>query len=187
MKITRKDVLTVPNLLSLLRLLMIPLFVWLYLRGLHGLTATVLVLSGATDVIDGWYARRFGAVSDLGKALDPVADKLTQAAMLLCLVSRWPKMLWVFVLMFVKELFAGVSGLMVIRRTDSVPGAVWHGKVTTMLLYLMLITHVLWQDIPASVSNTLYGTCIVMMLLSMVLYGIRNVTAIRESGNKRGD
>lgn len=187
MKLTKKDILTVPNFLSLLRLLMIPVFVVLYMKGHHAATAAVLVLSGATDVIDGWYARRFGAVSDLGKALDPVADKLTQAAMLLCLVSRFPKMLWVFLLMFVKELFAGVSGLIVIRRTDSVPGAVWHGKVTTMLLYMMLITHVLWQDIPAGVSNTLFGACIVMMLLSMVLYGIRNITAIRESSGKRGD
>ena len=81
-----KEILTVPNLLSMLRLCMIPLFVWLYCaKEAFGATALVLVLSGITDIVDGFIARRFHMVSDFGKILDPIADKLTQAAMLLCL------------------------------------------------------------------------------------------------------
>lgn len=174
-------ILTVPNLLSLLRLCMIPVFVALYLEGYKLATATVLVLSGLTDLIDGWYARRFNAVSDLGKALDPIADKLTQLATLLCLVSTYPKMILPLALLVGKEIFAAISGLIVIRRTGVVPAAVWHGKLTTALLYLMMIVHVLWQEIHAGASNILTGACIAMMTLSMVLYGVRNVRMIKNA------
>lgn len=186
MKLEKKQILTIPNLLSLLRLLMIPLFVWLYLNGYECWTAFVLVLSGVTDVVDGFIARNFGQVSDLGKAFDPVADKLTQAAMLLCLVSRHPMMIVPFILLAVKEVCAAVSGVIVIRKTGIVPGAEWHGKLTTLLLYGMMILHVVWQDIPLWVSNTLNIGCIVMMLTSLVLYGRRNIRAIYSATKHEG-
>ena len=180
MKIDRKQIMTIPNLLSLIRLLMIPVFVCLYLNGHETATAVVLLLSGLTDVVDGWIARTFRQVSDLGKAIDPGADKLTQAAMLLCLVSKYNKMLIPFLLLAVKEIFCGISSLLAIRRTGVVRSARWHGKVTTLLLYFMMILHVLWQDIPAVVSNTVLVACVAMMLLSCVMYGRDNIRAIRN-------
>ncbi len=179
MQMNKKTILTIPNLLSILRLLMIPAFVWLYLKGEDGWTAAVLILSGGTDVADGFIARRFGQITDLGKALDPVADKLTQAAMLFCLISRFPTMVVPFALLIVKEAFAGISGLLVIRKTGKVLGAQWHGKVTTMMLYGMMILHIVWQDIPVWTSNILNGACVIMMILSLVLYARRNIQAIR--------
>ncbi|MGN1370610.1 MAG: CDP-alcohol phosphatidyltransferase family protein [Aristaeellaceae bacterium] len=184
MKFNKHQILTIPNLLSLLRLLMIPVFVWLYLNGYTQWTAFVLILSGITDVVDGFIARHFGQVSDFGKAFDPVADKLTQAAMLLCLVSRHPMMIVPFILLAVKEIFAAVSGLIVIRRTGAVLGAEWHGKLTTLLLYGMMILHVIWQDIPQWTSNMLNAGCVVMMLISLVLYARRNIRAIRSASGK---
>lgn len=184
MKPAKNQIWTIPNLLSLLRLMMIPLFVWLYLHGYESWTAIVLILSGVTDVVDGFIARHFGQISDIGKAIDPVADKLTQAAMLLCLMSRHPMMIVPFVLLAVKEVFAAVSGLLVIRRAGYVPGAEWHGKLTTLMLYGMMILHVVWQDIPVWTSNVLNGGCIVMMLISLVLYARRNIRAIRSAEKK---
>ncbi len=179
MQMNKKTILTVPNLLSFFRLLLIPVFVCLYLKGEDCWTAAVLILSGVTDVVDGFIARRFGQITDFGKALDPVADKLTQAAMLFCLISRFPMMVVPFVLLLVKEAFAGISGLIVIRKTGEVLGAQWHGKLTTLMLYGMMILHVIWQDIPPWASNTLNVTCVLMMILSLVLYAKRNIRAIR--------
>lgn len=181
MKLTKKDILTIPNLLSLLRLLMIPLFVLLYLNGHENWTAMVLILSGVTDVVDGYIARHFNQISDFGKAFDPLADKLTQAAMLLCLVSRHAMMIVPFTLLAVKEAFAAVSGIVLIRRTGIVPGAEWHGKLTTMMLYGMMILHVVWQDIPQWTSNMLNIGCVAMMLISLVLYARRNIRMIRSA------
>ena len=168
-------VVTIPNLLSLLRLLMIPLFVWLYCaRGAYYWTGVVLLLSGLTDIVDGFIARHFHMISNLGKILDPVADKLTQVAMLFCLITRFPLMLLPLVLMVLKELYMAVSGLIVIHRTSQVYGANWHGKVNTFLLYAMMILHVFWYDIPAAVSNLTIAACVVMMVVSLALYGVRN-------------
>ncbi len=184
MKLNKSQILTIPNLLSLIRLLMIPIFVVLFRNGYVIATAVMLVLSGATDVIDGYIARHFNQVSDIGKALDPVADKLTQAAMLLCLVSDHPMMIIPLSLLLVKEIFAALSGLLVIKFTGSVPGAEWHGKLTTFLLYGMMILHLVWQEIPVWASNGLNAVCILMMLISLVLYGRKNITAIRNAGKR---
>ena len=78
-------------------------------------------------------------VSDLGKILDPIADKLTQAAMLLCLLISFPLMLFPLLLMACKELFMAVTGTLIIRKTGMVPGAAWHGKAATVLLYTCLL------------------------------------------------
>ena len=89
-KPSEKRILTIPNILSFFRLCLIPLFVWLYcVKKDYMWTAIVLLLSGATDMADGYIARRFQMVSALGKVLDPIADKLTQGAMLLCLFTRF--------------------------------------------------------------------------------------------------
>ena len=101
----QKKILTIPNLLSLVRLCMIPVIVWLYNGKEDPLWALiVLLLSGATDIIDGIIARRFNMVSDFGKAFDPIADKLTQIAMLFCLVSNFPYMIVPLVILIVKEI-----------------------------------------------------------------------------------
>ena len=90
---SENKILTVPNLLSLFRLLLIPVIVWLYwFQKDYFPAGALLILSGLTDLADGYIARHFNAVSNVGKILDPIADKLTQAAMLFCLVTRFPLM-----------------------------------------------------------------------------------------------
>lgn len=176
----KKKIITIPNLLSLLRLLLIPVIVWLYLGKEDHLAATaVLVLSGLTDIIDGIIARKFNMVSDFGKAFDPIADKLTQLAVLFCLVTRFPGMLLPLILLLIKEITAGLLSLMVIRKTGNVYGAVWHGKVTTVLLYGTMIVHLLWYRIPALLSGILIGACTAMILLSAILYGRKNIRIMK--------
>lgn len=178
---TQNKILTIPNILSFFRLCLIPVIMWLYCVERNYLWAGItLILSGITDTVDGFVARHFHMTSDLGKMLDPVADKLTQAAMLFCLLTRFPLMILPLGLMVVKETFMGVTGLLVIRRTGKVFGADWHGKVTTWLLYAMMILHVFWYNIPVLVSRLLIGACVIMMLISMVLYGRHNLKALRE-------
>ena len=177
----QKKIFTIPNLLSFFRLMLIPLFIWLYcVKKNYLMTALVLILSGLTDLVDGFVARRFNMVSDLGKMLDPVADKLTQIAMLFCLVTAFPFMLVPLILLIVKEIAAAITGILVIRKTKTVYGAVWHGKVNTALLYAVMIIHVFWFDIPFVLSNILIALCVAMMALSFVLYLIQNIKLLRH-------
>ena len=111
-RIFRKDqVLTIPNLLSVIRLALIPLIVWLYIgKQEYSAAVAVILISGATDIIDGFIARKFNMVSDLGKILDPVADKLTQATVILCLTVKYRWMRGLIVLFVVKEIIMAVLG-----------------------------------------------------------------------------
>lgn len=183
-------IITIPNILSAFRLALIPVFVMLYVQAMRAdgtrdqlflWAAGVLLLSFLTDVADGFIARTFHMISDLGKMLDPVADKLTQLAMLFCLVFRFPLMIIPLVVLAVKELVSGIAVLLFIKETGTVEGADWHGKVSTFLLYAMMLLHLIWYDIPPAVSHATIAVCTAMMTLSFVLYMIRSLTPVVKS------
>lgn len=172
---------TIPNILSMFRIVLIPVCVWLYCVEKNYLwTTIVLFISGVTDTVDGFIARKFNMISNLGKALDPVADKLTQFVMMICLISRFPLMLAPTVLMFLKEGFAGITGLMIIHKEHVVLGAEWHGKIVTILLYLTIGLHLIWYNIPAAVSNITIIVCVVMMMISMVIYSAYRIKVLKN-------
>lgn len=180
----KDKIITIPNILSVFRLLLIPVIIWLYIvRKDPVWTTVVLVLSGITDIVDGIIARKCHMVSDFGKAFDPVADKLTQIAMLFCLVSRFKWMLLPLCVMVVKEISAGIMGLLVIRKTGNVEGAVWHGKATTVSLYSMMIVHLVWYNIPGVISGILIGACTALALLSAFMYSRENLKKLRSGRN----
>ena len=175
------SVFTIPNLLSFLRLLMVPAIVWMHLSGRNALlTAGLVVISGLTDLADGYIARRFHMVSDLGKALDPIADKLTQAAVLACLALRYPLMILPLALLMLKETAAAVLGLLIIRRTGQVYGADWHGKVATALLYAMMTLHLLWSGISPAISTVFILLCTAALCFSCVCYTGKNLRLLRK-------
>ncbi len=183
----KDKIITIPNVLSFFRLLLIPVIVWLYTVKKDPVwTTAILVLSGITDIVDGIIARRCRMVSDFGKAFDPVADKLTQIAMLFCLVTRFRWMLLPLCVMVVKEITAGILGLLVIRKTGKVNSAVWHGKATTASLYSMMIMHLIWYRIPCAVSGILIGACTVLALLSAFLYSSENLRVLLNGRKKNG-
>ena len=182
-----KKIFTVPNVISMFRLVLIPVFVWVYIGARNNLlTVILLAVSGLSDVLDGLIARKFNMVSDLGKALDPVADKLTQIAMLFCLFFRYRYMLIPLLLLMVKEIIAGTTGIAVIRATNEVRSAEWHGKVATFSLYVMMIMHLLWPviappDIPVAVSVISVAVTTGVIAMSFVLYTARNIRLIRQT------
>lgn len=177
---TENKILTIPNLLSLFRLILIPVIIWLYwFRKDYFPAGVLLIISGLTDLADGYIARHFNAVSNIGKILDPIADKLTQAAMLFCLVTRFPLMAAPFGFLVIKEVFIGTTGLLMIRKTGKVVGADFHGKVATTLLYAMMILHIFWIDIPSAVSAVSILICLISMAFTLLTYGSRNMRVLQ--------
>ena len=170
-RFTRSDVFTIPNLLSFFRLLLIPVIVTLYLRCRnYRAAALVVALSGLTDIADGKIARNFKLVSDVGKILDPVADKLTQAAMILCLLSRYSQIWFLLILFAVKEILQAVFGYITLRATNQVNGARWYGKVSTVTIYAVMILLFLLPELPLAVVNGLIALCGGVLLLALLLY-----------------
>lgn len=131
--------LTIPNLLSLIRIILIPVFGVLFYHGEVLWAVVVLVLSGLTDFFDGKIARKFNQVSELGKVLDPVADKLTQMTIAIILFltfnkSENPVMVWfkwVFLFFVAKELLMVIVGAIMIAIGLKPSAAVIYGKVAT--------------------------------------------------------
>ena len=180
-KLKKEEILTIPNFLSFFRILLIPVVVVLYCYEHYYAAVFVIFLSGLTDVADGKIARKFNMISDLGKALDPVADKLTQTATLMCLLVQFPLMWLPLSLLVVKEFISGIWRLIVFHRTREVRGAKWHGKVSTVLLYGIMLLHILWPSIPGAYSSLSIVLCTLMMILSFFLYSKENFRALKDS------
>lgn len=145
----------IPNILSAMRIAMIPFFVWQMLVGNTPVAGVILLASGITDTLDGQLARRFNWVSDLGKILDPVADKLTQTAVSVCLIIRYTKLWFFFAVFIVKDLIMLLLGGYLTRGGVKIKGAKWFGKVATVVFYVVMILIVLFPSIPAWVTTSL--------------------------------
>ncbi len=168
-------ILTIPNAMSLFRILLVPLIIWLYkVKRQYRSTVLVLLVSGATDLLDGWVARRFHMVSNIGKVLDPIADKLTQGALLLSIMTERPRMVFLVLVMIIKETIMVITGMKVLKKTGKPYSAKWHGKVTTCLLDFTVIIHVLWRTIPVWFSIILIAVCSGFMIYSLVEYYLQN-------------
>lgn len=176
----KNKIITIPNMLTLFRIILIPVFVWAYcFKCAYSLSFGILLVSGITDIADGFIARHFNLISPLGKALDPIADKLTQLTVLLCLCSRFPEIIFLAVFLVIKEVVSGVFLLRVIHKTKKVYGADWHGKIVTWLLDITMLLHVLWWDIPGAASLALVCICMGAMAVSFVLYIGKNVKLLK--------
>ena len=170
-RLHKKDILTIPNMLSFFRILLIPVMAVLYCYyEAYEASVVVIILSGLTDIADGKIARKFNMVSDFGKFLDPLADKLTQAAMALCLAVRYPGMGVLFLLMLVKESVLGTCALGALKATNTVNSAKWYGKVTTATLYIVMSLLFLFPDIPMQVAQAGILVCGAVIVMSMILY-----------------
>ena len=188
MKFKKTQILTIPNLLSVVRLALIPIIVWLYSAEENYYAAIfVIVLSGATDIIDGIIARKFNMISDFGKILDPVADKLTQTALLFCLLTKHPLMLGLIVVFGVCELTKLALGAVVMKKHDEVNSAKWYGKLNTVVIYGVMILLIMFPNMDVAWANTLIVGCGIVMIVAHILYAQFYYFILRKSKVNKGN
>lgn len=166
----KKSVLTIPNALSILRILLIVPYVSLFYAGLFRRAAFFICLCGATDLLDGFLARRFHMESNLGRILDPLADKLVQAAMCLSMMSRYPIMFWVLIFFGMKELVMVIMGSHYVQRTGIVINSRWYGKASSIVQYTVTLVLILSTEISSYSSNILIWLCLMTHFMSMIMY-----------------
>ena len=170
----KKEILTIPNLLSLFRLILVPVYVGLYLHARQPVqfytAGAVITLSCLTDALDGLIARQFHMISTLGKILDPLADKLTQFALTVCLTRDHPVLHPVLALFVVKEVFQLILAVVYLLRRQILPGALPAGKVCTTVLFSSLITLVLFPDLPQPAVNGIALADTVFLMISFAGY-----------------
>lgn len=179
---------TFPNMLTMIRAIMIPVMAKQILvsRG-EGLLATILFFSiWGTDVLDGWIARRFNCISDLGKVLDPLVDKIFQITTALCLylVDKLP--IWVFIFLLVKDLAMILASIFMWNR-KVVVSAKWHGKLATVLFALAFGTVFLFRKYDFPISHIFLYAAVFMGAVAWIGYlldFIKNVKAGNLMKNK---
>lgn len=165
-----EQILTIPNLLSLFRFVLIPIFIFFYLHQKYTCALIVLLLSTLSDVMDGYIARNTNTVTDLGKVLDPIADKLTQAAIMICLSFEFKWMLVLFIVLAVKEITMMIFGILVLKITGKVNGAKWYGKLCTTITVVIMAIHIVFPYISDSLSMWLCLVNMLMMIHSLIRY-----------------
>ncbi len=138
-----KKNITVPNILSVLRIIIIVPFVLLFVKDNYILSGVLLVLSGLSDLLDGLIARKFNQVTDLGKMLDPLADKLTLMAVMMCVGIKLPNIFPFMIILVIKEVLMLIAGLVLINRKQVPPAAKWYGKLATVVFYFSITTIIL--------------------------------------------
>ncbi len=171
-RLHKKDIFTIPNILSIVRILLIPVIIILYCRyQMYYKAVGVILLSGLTDIADGFIARKFNMISDFGKFIDPVADKLTQAALIICLMTRYSAMGLLILLMVLKESLLFIGGFIMLQLTDTVNSAKWYGKVSTLIMYTVMVVLFLFPSLPTPLVSFCTALCAVALIGSMLLYG----------------
>ena len=170
----KKDILTIPNMLSLFRLLLIPVYVVIYLNATtladHYIAAGILAVSCLTDLIDGKIARHFNMISTTGKILDPLADKATQFAMIICLAIKYPEITLMIIVFVIKEIFQLIAGFLTLRKGKMLKGALISGKVSTTILFLSLIVMVMIPNLSKLTVRIIVIVDCIVLLTAMADY-----------------
>lgn len=170
----KKEILTIPNILSIFRIALIPVYLRIYLNADspedYTLAAVILAASCFTDLIDGKIARKFNMVTNLGKLLDPIADKLTQLALMICLCTEHAAVRLLLALFLVKEFFQFFAMIFSLRKGKALDGALMSGKISTSVLFVSLILMILIPGLSSRTVSTISGICLVFLMIAFADY-----------------
>ncbi|MBQ8731345.1 MAG: CDP-alcohol phosphatidyltransferase family protein [Oscillospiraceae bacterium] len=170
----KQDIFKVPNLLSILRLILIPVFLWIYLTAEEQpwfiVSAVVLALSGLTDMLDGIIARKYNMITQLGKVLDPIADKVTQVSVCVALWIRYPELIVLVIVMVLKELTMMAGGLVLFHKKVKLDGSRWYGKVATTIFYILMFAIVVSSTVPPWFLIATDVIIIAVMVFALIMY-----------------
>lgn len=198
-----KGSLTVPNLLSFLRIVMVPFLIYFFLNDMFIAAVVILFLSGLSDFLDGKIARRFNQISALGKVLDPIADKLTQISLAVMLFITFhgaenellKAFSWVFLVFIIKEAVMVVGGSLMIAFGMRPGAAEFYGKLATMIFYIVMFILILFGPevgafnflftIPDVVVMIMVGVSAVLTIVAFFSYMPGTFRQIKERFSKK--
>ncbi len=179
-----KKNLTVPNALSLIRIIIIVPLVIFMLREQYVGAGLMLLISAVSDMFDGIIARKFHQITQLGKILDPIADKLTLIAVVICINIIYPVVTSFVIVLFSKEILMLCGGFLLLRMKIKPPAAKWYGKVSTVIFYVSVVTVVLlkaiWNITDQFLIVILFSITTFAMLFSLANYAILFFKLIKD-------
>lgn len=173
-RIHARDLFYVSNILSLARIGLIPLIVYSIIRHHHLMTLVIGGLAILSDLLDGYVARRLNQQSDLGKILDPIADKLVIGVVILALILSNPKFpLWAFIIVIIRDCLIVIGNIIVFRRRRIITRSNRWGKCTSFVLSTALMLYVFNEYFPDTIPFYVLNIGLVLALISAWSYGKR--------------
>ena len=164
----------IPNILSIFRICLVPVFVVLYFidtREIKYYAVIVYIVAGVSDFLDGYIARKFEAQSKLGKLLDPLGDKLMTFTVMICITVTRPILLWAVLVFFIKEVLMGVGGLILHKKAHAeLLPANAIGKASTFVFFIVCVTLMFFRNLPDFVAVTLISAAICLTLIALAVY-----------------
>jgi len=156
----------IPNILTVLRFVLIPGIIAAIVKEEYILAFIILTISGLTDVLDGYIARKYNFITDFGKLIDPLADKMTQISILATLVIVDIIPIWILIIIVVKEL-AMISGASFLYGKDLVVSSKWYGKLATVLFYVAIVVSLFLNQFDTWIICNTFTNSTVNPLLSI--------------------
>lgn len=172
-KIKARDFVSIPNILSYIRMVLVFVFIFIFQKEMTNKSiylGAILICSGISDALDGYIARKYNMITELGKCLDPIADKLTQFVLLICLLTKYPMARITLGVFIVKEVVVTIIGYKVICQQGKNDGAMWYGKLSTIIFYVVTIVLVLFTELPERIANILLGISCLAILGAFIGY-----------------
>ena len=167
----------IPNILTIIRFILIPFIFISVITNHYFIALIIFTISAITDILDGYIARKFNYITDIGKLLDPLADKLTQISLLLALTMLNILPLWILIIVFVKECIIIISASFLYSKKDVVVYSKWYGKLATTLFYLAIVCSLIINqfniNLPFKVDLYLYYLALLATIFSLIMYGIK--------------
>lgn len=180
----KKRYLTIPNIISLLRIILIYPFMKLFLQQDYVGSVLILLISGVSDMFDGMIARKFNQVTFLGQILDPIADKLTLIAVVACLVIKIPQIMPIAVLLIFKDVLMMLGGLFLMSKGVKPPRSKCYGKIATVVFYASILTIILLKvlfSLESIVASTvILSVTALFMLFALIKYFILFLNLLRK-------
>ena len=167
----------IPNILTIIRFILIP-FIFISVINKHYLIGIIIfTISAITDILDGYIARKYNYITDIGKLIDPLADKLTQLSLLLALTLLKIIPLWILIIVFIKELTIIISASFLYSKKDVVVYSKWYGKLATTLFYLAIVTSLIINQFNVQtifrIDLYLYYLAVLSTIFSLIMYCIK--------------
>lgn len=165
--------LNTPNILSLFRLCLVPVFIIVYFSGVENASfyaACVYALALFTDFLDGYIARRFNLITNLGKVLDPLGDKMITFSVLACITIDRIIPGWVILIFALKEIMMGLGGLLIHRKAKvEIPPSNIIGKSATVIFFVVCVALMVF-DIPETISLVLICAALIISIVAFISY-----------------
>lgn len=161
----------VPNILTMTRFVLIPFIFVEIMRENYISAFIILTISGITDILDGYIARKFNFVTDFGKLIDPLSDKATQICVLLSLALKNIVPLWILLIVFLKEVIM-IAGASFLYGKELVVSSKWYGKTATVIFYIAIVSSlaVRYLHLSFQFDTYLYYLALLMTLFSLIMY-----------------